>query len=92
MQFQSKSPLLGCLLLLGIVVVGGLLAIGAGVFLLIAPVGLLLWRMVKAFLPAPAVTDDVPVQHHSTPGVIDVEATVLPPSLEDERRRGDVGN
>lgn len=82
--------MLGCLLLLGIVVVGGLLAVGAGVFLLIAPVGLLLWRVVKAFLPGPAVAEDVPVQDHpSTPGVIDVEATVLPPSIEDEKRRGD---
>ncbi|MDB6075545.1 MAG: hypothetical protein JWO89_3185 [Verrucomicrobiaceae bacterium] len=92
MQFQSKSPLLGCLLLLGLVVVGVLLAVGASVFLLIAPVGLLLWRAVQAFLPAPAQSD-VPEQHYpSTPGVIDVEATVLPPALEGDRQRGDWEN
>lgn len=84
MQFQSKSPVLGCLLALGVLVVGGLLALGAGVLVLIAPVGLLLWRVVKAFLPEP--TANVSEQNHPTPGVIDVDATVLPPSIEGERR------
>ncbi|MDB6139980.1 MAG: hypothetical protein JWO94_3052 [Verrucomicrobiaceae bacterium] len=84
-QYQSKSPVLGCLLALVILVAAGLLAVGAGIVALIAPVGLLLWRAVKGLLlPGPA--QDLPVQNHPPPGVIDVEATVLPPSLESERR------
>ncbi len=86
----GQSPVLGCLLVLGIVAVAGLLIVGAGLFVLIAPLGLLVWRVIEAFLPEPAGQERV--QTPTTQGVIDVEATVLPPSLESEKRHGDWEN
>lgn len=83
----GQSPLMGCLLMLGILVVVALLIVGAGVAAIAVPVGLIIWRVIRFFLPVPA-SGEVPEQTYSdTPGVIDVEATVLPPSLKDERAK-----
>ena len=81
----GNSPVLGCLFALGVLAIAGLLAVGAGVFVLIAPVGLLLWRAIKALLPVSS-GDGIPSAdaHDTSTAIIDVEATVLPPVLQDE--------
>ncbi len=83
----GQSPLMGCLFALGLLVLLALLVVGAGVAALVLPVGLLIWRVVSYFLPAPA-SGEVPERTSSpTPGVVDIEATVLPPALKDERAK-----
>ena len=86
----GQSPLMGCLFALGILIVVALLVVGAGFAALVVPLGLIIWRVVRFFLPAPAsAVGEVPEQGYSstTPGVIDVEATVLPPLLEVRQER-----
>ena len=90
-HYSSQSPVLGCLLAVGVLVVGGLLAVGAGIAVIVVPVGLLVWRLVKAFLPGPPVDEFAQPQAHTTPGIIDVEATVLPPQLDHRSSRDGSG-
>lgn len=85
----GQSPLMGCLFALGILVVVALLIAGAGVAAIVVPVVLVIWRIVRFFFPPPApASGEMPERtHSSSPDVIDVEVTVLPPALKDERAR-----
>lgn len=80
MRFQNVPPVLGCLFAVGALVIGGLLALGAGIVVLLAPLGLLAWRLLKQFLPAPA--EEPVATRHESPEIIDVESTLLPPKGE----------
>ena len=79
---RSVSPLTGCLLLVAVLVVGALVVAGAGVFALVGAAGLLVWRVIKLFLPG-STTEPTIHETYAEPGVIDVEATLLPPAIQD---------
>ena len=79
---RSVSPLTGCLLFVAILVVGALVVAGAGVVALFGAAGLLVWRLVRLFLPGSTMEPTIH-ETHAEPGVIDVEATVLPPAIQD---------
>ena len=81
---RSVSPLAGCLLLVAVLVVGALIVAGAGVFALFGAAGLLVWRVIRLFLPGSTMEPTIH-ETYAEPGVIDVEATVLPPAIKDER-------
>ena len=83
-RFQSGSPVLGCLFALGALVIGGLLAIGAGIVVLLAPLGLMAWRLLRKLLPGPPV-EDFPSRGDAPPEVIDVESVLLPPEAKSEK-------
>ena len=86
-RFQSGSPLLGCLFALGALVIGGLLAIGAGVVVLLAPLALMAWRLLRKLLPGPPV-EDFSRHGDASPDVIDVDSVLLPPEPEVKREPG----
>ncbi len=87
-HFHSASPVLGCLFALGALVIGGLLALGAGIAVLLAPLGLLAWRLVRKLLPASPPAASPPVSDYAddyvSHGVIDVESTLLPPESDSQ--------